>query len=312
MIVMGAGGVGGYFGAKLSRAGVSVTMVARGPHGRAIRDAGLRVRSTIEGEWVVNPAVVDDLTGSAPADAVLLAVKAFDTDSALERIRPALEAGTPVLTLQNGIDAIERIDRTLGAGHALGGAAYVFAAIESPGVIAHRFAGRIVFGEPNGRITPRAARLYEILVGAGVPVELSTNIRRVLWEKYLFICAHAGMTALCRGPIGLVRSVPETWLMYRRLLEELARLAEASGVELPSDVVDTLVTAAEALGPEASSSLHHDLERGRPLELDALHGRAVRLGSELGVPTPMLFAVYAALAPHAGGRSPAAVLRDGH
>jgi 2-dehydropantoate 2-reductase len=311
IVVMGAGGVGGYFGGKLARAGAAVTMVARGAHAEAIARAGLRVRSTIEGDWTASPEVVSSLGGRAPADAVLLCVKGFDTEQALETIRPVVGAGTAVLTLQNGVDGPEAIDAALGPGHALGGAAYVFATIESPGVVAHRFAGRILFGELDGRITPRAERLRDAFARAGVPVELSTAIRRVLWEKYLFICAQAGMTALTRANIGVIRPVPETWRMYGMLLEELAALGARAGAGMAPDVVDTIMKTADGLGPETTSSLHHDLLHGRRLEVETLHGHAVRLGERFGVPTPMLFAVYAALKPHARGRAAAPDGRPG-
>jgi 2-dehydropantoate 2-reductase len=301
VVVMGAGGVGGYFGGKLARAGEAVTMVARGAHADAIRSEGLRVRSTIEGEWVAKPDVATSLEGRPPADAVLLCVKGFDTDQALETLRPVVGGATSILTLQNGIDGPERIDTRLGAGHALGGAAYVFATIESPGVIAHRFLGRIVLGEMDGRVTPRVERLRAAFANAGVPVDVSAQIRRVLWEKYLFICAQAGMTALTRASTGVIRPVPETWRMYRMLLEELSALGARAGAGMPADVVETIMKTAAALGPETTSSLHHDLLQGKRLELETLHGHAVRLGERLGVPTPMLFAVYAALKPHAAG-----------
>jgi 2-dehydropantoate 2-reductase len=169
-------------------------------------------------------------------------------------------------------------------------------------VIVHRFAGRIVFGEMDGRRSERAARLRDALARAGVPVELSTDIRRVLWEKYLLISAQAGMTALTRCPAGVLRETVESWRMYRSIVEELAALARASGVALPADAVEAVMRQAAALAPDAYSSLHHDLTQGKRLELEALHGHAVRLGERYGVPTPMVFAVYAALKPHAAGR----------
>ena len=300
--VVGAGGVGGYFGAKLARAGESVVVLARGPHLDAIRRHGLRVRSAIEGEFSAAVEAVDSFAGQAPVDMTLFCVKAFDTAPAAEALRPALGPDAGVVSLQNGVDNEEAIDAILGPGTALGGAAYVFAAIEAPGVIAHRFAGRIVFGELDGRERERAVRLREALERAGVPVELSTNIRRVLWEKYLLISAQAGMTALTRAPVGIVRDTPESWRMYRLIVEELAALARASGVRLADDAVDAVMKQAAALAPDASSSLHHDLTHGRRLELEALHGHAVRLGERHGVPTPMVFAVYAALKPYAAGR----------
>jgi 2-dehydropantoate 2-reductase len=301
LLVAGAGGVGGYFGAKLARAGTRVVVLARGAHLEAIRARGLTVRSTLEGEWTVPVEAVADARGLPPVDAVLLCVKSFDTETATDALRPAAGPDTGVLSLQNGVDNEAKIDARLGPGHALGGAAYVFATIERPGVIGHRFGGRVVFGELDGVPRPRTERLRDAFQAAGIPVEVVADIRRVLWEKYVFICAQAGMTALARCPIGAVRTTPATWRMYRRIVEEVAALARASGVALADDVVDRVVEAGAAVAPEAYSSLHHDLVEGRRLELEALHGHAARLGGRLGVPTPMVDAVYAALAPHAAG-----------
>jgi 2-dehydropantoate 2-reductase len=275
-------------------------MLARGAHLDAIRRDGLRVRSNIEGEYAVRVEAADAV-GSTPADAVLLCVKSFDTESAVEAIRPAVGLDTAVLSLQNGVDNEEKIDALLGAGHALGGAAYVFAAIEAPGVIGHRFAGRIVFGEMDGRPRPRATRLHDAFVAAGVPVELSIDVRRVLWEKYLLISAQAGMTSITRCSLGVVRDTPETWAMYRRIVEELSAVGRAAGVTLAPDVVETVMKQAAAIGADTYSSLHHDLVAGKRLELEALHGHAVRLGERLHVPVPTIFAVYAALKPYVNG-----------
>ena len=299
--IVGAGGVGGYFGAKLARAGESVVMLARGAHLDAIRRHGLRVRSAVDGEFTAKADAVESFADQAPVDMALFCVKSFDTREAAEALRPVLGRDTGVVSLQNGVDNEEILDDVLGAGRALGGAAFVFSTIESPGVIAHTLLGRIVFGELDGRVSERATRLRDALAAAGVPVELSTEIRRVLWEKYLLISAQAGTTALTRAPIGVIRQIPETWRLYRRIVEELAAVARAAGVTLPADVVETIIKNASALAPTAFSSLHHDLVHGRRLELEALHGHAVRLGERLGVPTPTVFAVYAALKPHAAG-----------
>ena len=300
--VVGAGGVGGYFGAKLARAGEEVVMLGRGAHLAAIRRDGLRVRSAPEGESVAKVEAVESFTGQPAVDMALFCVKSFDTRTAAETLRPVMGPATGVVSLQNGVDNEETLDEILGRGVALGGAAYVFAGIESPGVIRHTFAGRIVFGELDGRISERAARLSEALARAGVPVDVVTDIRRVLWEKYLLISAQAGMTALTRCPAGVLRETPESWRMYRLILEELATLARASGVRLADDVADTILEQAAAIAPGAYSSLHDDLVQGKRLELEALHGHLVRRGRHHGVPTPMVFAVYAALKPHVAGR----------
>jgi 2-dehydropantoate 2-reductase len=303
ILVVGAGGVGGYFGARLVRAGVDVTFLARGAHLEAMQRQGLRVRSAADGEWTVKVDAVGDPRGRPPADVVLFCVKSFDTEAAAAGLRDALGPDAAVVSLQNGVDNEATLERVLGPGRAVGGVAYVFASIEAPGVISHRLAGRVVVGELDGRASPRLERLRDAFRGAGVPADVVPDIRRALWEKYLMITAQAGMTALTRTPIGVVRAVPETWRMYRLIAEELAALARAEGVGLDAGAVDTVARAAESLAPEALSSMYHDLVQGRRLELEALHGRAVRLGERLGVPTPTLFAVYAALKPHADGRA---------
>ncbi len=302
IVVMGAGAVGGFFGAKLLKAGEAVTLIARGEHLQAIRRDGLTVRSAVEGEYVVRPRAVEDVTGLAPADAILFCVKSFDTERAAEGLRPAVGPETAVLSLQNGVDNEDKIDAILGRGHAMGGVAQVFANLERPGVIAHHFAGRIIFGELDGRRTPRAERLLKAFERAGIGVELTTSVRRALWEKYIVICAVAGTTALTRCPIGVIRDTPPAWAMFRRIVEEIAALGAACGAGLAPDVVSQTVKFAEGIAPGNRASLAQDLLQGRRLELEALHGHAVRLGERLGVPVPTVFAVYAALAPHAAGR----------
>src|SRR5213594_1940364 len=302
IVVMGSGGVGGYFGAKLLRGGAQVAMVARGPHLDAIRRFGLAIRSAVEGEDDVRPAAVERLEGVARADVVLFCVKSFDTEDAAARLWSILGPDTPVLSLQNGVDNEDKIDEKLGAGRAMGGVAQVFAAIEAPGVIRHNALGRIVFGELDGRMTERAERLRDAFELAEIPVELSKDVRRALWEKYLLICAVGGTTAVTRETLGVVRDTPATWRLFRTLVEEIAAVGRATGVDLANDAVEQIVKFAETIPPGNRASIAHDLLQGRRLELEALHGHAARLGERLSVPTPALFAVYAALAPHAAGR----------
>jgi len=306
IVVMGSGGTGGYFGAKLARAGEDVTFVARGAHLEAIRAGGLRVKSAIDGEWVVRAPAVERLAGLPPADLVLFCVKSFHTDSAGEAIKPVVGPDTGVLPVQNGVDNEERLERILGPGHVMGGVAQVLATIEAPGVVSHRFLGRIVFGEMDGRESERARAFLQACERAGIQAQISPNMLRALWEKYVFIAAHAGMTALTRSPAGVVRAVPETRAMYRLILGEMVALGNAAGAGLDADLADTAMGMLDNLGAAFTSSLHHDLAEGKRLELEALHGHAVRLGERHGIPTPMLFAVYAALKPYADGPPQAA------
>ena len=306
IIVMGSGGTGGYFGAKLARAGEDVTFVARGAHLDAIRTHGLRVKSAAEGEWVVRAPVVERLDGLPPAEIVLFCVKSFDTESAAHAIRPVVGQGTGVLPVQNGVNNVEKLDRILGPGHAMGGVAQVLATIEGPGVISHRFLGRIVFGEMDGRPSERGQAFLGACERAGIQAEISSTMLRALWEKYALIAAQAGMTALTRSPAGVVRSVPETRQMYRAILDEMIALGNASGAGLDAALAERTMAMLDGMGAAFTSSLHHDLAQGKRLELEALHGHAVRLGKRHGIPTPMLFAVYAALKPYADGPPQAA------
>jgi 2-dehydropantoate 2-reductase len=301
IVVMGSGGTGGYFGAKLARAGEDVVFVARGEHLDAIRTHGLRVKSAPEGEWVVRSPAVEKLDGQPPADLVLFCVKSFDTEVAGEAIKAVVGPATGVLPVQNGVDNEEKLERILGPGHVMGGVAQVLATIESPGVISHRFLGRLVFGEMDGRESERARAFLRACERAGINAEISANMLRALWEKYVFIAAHAGMTALTRCPAGVVRSVPETRRMYRQIIEEMVALGNAAGAGLDPGFPETCMGMLDSLGAAFTSSLHHDLTLGKRLELEALHGHAVRLGERYGIPTPAVFAVYAALRPYRDG-----------
>ena len=301
IVVMGAGGTGGYFGAKLARAGEDVTFVARGAHLAAIREHGLCMRSAIEGEWVVRSPAVERVDGLPPAEMVLFCVKSYDTESAAEIIRPAVGPHTGVLSIQNGVDNEDKLARILGPGHVMGGVAQVFATIEAPGVISHALLGRIIFGEMHGEETERARAFLAACARAAIPAEISSGMLRTLWEKYVFLAAHAGMTALTRLPAGVLRQVPDTRRMYRLLLQEMAALGRAAGAGLDEGIVDTCLQMLDAVGPNAYTSLYHDLTHGKRLELQALHGHAIWLGERYGVPTPMLFAVYAALRPYLDG-----------
>jgi 2-dehydropantoate 2-reductase len=306
-LVMGAGGMGGYFGGRLARAGEPVAFVARGEHLRAIQRDGLTVRS-VTGDFAVRapatdePGRVPELIG--PVDLVLFCVKSYDTEAAAEALRPALGPDTAVLTLQNGVVNEEVLARVLGADRVLGGLVYGFAVIEQPGVVRHTQGGRIVFGEMDGAARPRTARILAAGRRAGFPIEVAADIRRALWEKYLTIGALSGMTALSRRPIGDIRACPESRAMYRAIVEELSALARAEGVALAGDAVEQAMAGADRLDADSYASLYHDLTRGRRLELEALQGHAVRLGRRHGIPTPALSAVYAALRPAALAAEP--------
>jgi 2-dehydropantoate 2-reductase len=301
IVVMGSGGTGGFFGAKLARAGEEVTFVARGAHLAAINASGLQIRSGPEGDWTVRAPAVERLDGRPPADLVLFCVKSFDTEEATALIRPVVGPETGVLSIQNGVDNEEKIGRVLGAGHVLGGAVRVFATIEAPGVIRHVFGGHLIFGEMDGRETDRARAFLAACRKAQIPTELVPDVDRALWDKYVFLTTHAGMTALTRCPAGVLRALPEVRELYRRIVNEIVAVGRAAGAPVDESQLDQGMKFLDGVAPNAYSSLHHDLTHGKRLELDALHGHVVRLAERHGVAVPTVFAIYAALRPFRDG-----------
>jgi len=301
IVVMGSGGTGGFFGAKLARAGEDVTFVARGAHLAALRADGMRIKSAVEGEWTVRAPAVERLDGLPPADVVLFCVKSFDTEEAAALIRPVVGPDTGVLSIQNGVDNEDKLARVLGAGHVLGGAVRVFATIEAPGVIRHVFGGHLAFGEMDGRETARARALLAACQKASIPVELAGDVTRTLWDKYVFLTTHAGMTALTRCSAGVLRAIPEVREVYRRIATEIIAVGRAAGVKLDDAMLEQGFKFLDTVAPNAFSSLHHDLTHGKRLELEALHGHVVRLAERHRVPAPTVFAIYAALLPYRDG-----------
>ena len=296
--VMGSGGVGGFYGGKLAAAGEDVTFIARGAHLDAIRRDGLQVNS-VAGDFHVRPKATDDPASIGSVDLVLFAVKGYDTETAAERIRPLIGPETTVLCVQNGVDNEEKLGRLLGTAHVLGGVVHLLSTIGAPGVISQTAGPRTLkCGETNGRLSPRVERIVAAFTRAGVDATASPNILVDLWEKYLFICAHGGVTALGRLGIGEILSCAVTARFYRAVMEEIVAVGRAKGVPLPDDAVDRAVAFAGKLQPGMRSSLAHDLERGNRLEVEALMGAVVRYGAEVDVPTPLNFAIYACLLPH--------------
>jgi 2-dehydropantoate 2-reductase len=296
--VMGSGGIGGYYGGKLAAAGEDVTFIARGAHLAAIQRDGLQVKS-VGGDFHVRPKATDAPSTVGPVDLVLFCVKGYDTETAAEATRPLVGPETTVLCLQNGVDNEDKLARILGPSCILGGAVHILSTIGAPGVINQTAGPRTLkCGEMDGRPSARVARVVEAFVRAGVGAEASVNILVDLWEKYVFICAHGGVTALGRLGIGEILWCPETARFYRSVMEEIAAVGRAKGVALPPDTVDRAIAFARKLQPEMRSSLAYDLERGNRLEVESLMGVVVRYGAETGVPTPLNAAIYACLLPH--------------
>lgn len=297
--VIGAGGVGGYFGARLAEAGNEVAVVARGAHLQAIRQHGLRIRSIL-GDATVAVAASDDPSDIGPCDVVLLCVKSYDTAAVAALLPALLGDGAAVLSLQNGVDNEEILAAGLGEDRVMGGAAYIFSSVVEAGVIEHTGGpARLVFGELDARRSPRAERLLQACRGAGIDAEIAADIRSVLWTKFAFICATAGMTAATRLPLGDLRDCPQSWEMFCRIIDEVVDLARLEGVSLPDDVSAQLVGLANGLEPHSYSSLYHDVVAGKQMELDALHGTVLARAARLNRRVPSCQAINAILQPWA-------------
>jgi 2-dehydropantoate 2-reductase len=311
IMVIGAGGLGGYLGGLLARNGEDVTFVARGDHLRALRSQGLQVKS-VEGDFALPVRALERPEEAGPVDLIIMAVKTYDVESAGEAVRPVVGPETAVLCLQNGVDTEDRLAAMLGREHILGGAVSISGYVERPGVIRHAGGQRIILGEMNGTMTPRVDAIAATLQRAGIKAEPTATIVTALWEKFVSICGFSGTTATARVPLGRVWAQSETREMFRGLMTETASVGIARGVPL-SGVVDRQMTRYEQLatGPRAHiyASLYADLQSGRRLEVNSLAGAVVRMGREANIPTPLNFAVLAILAPHRTS-TPASVSRS--
>lgn len=301
--VMGTGGIGGCFGARLADAGEDVAFIARAAHLEAIRRDGLAVLSE-RGNVHIQPAqATDDPSEIGPVDAVLFTVKLWDTETAGRACRPLLGPDTPVLTLQNGVEAPGMLAAILGVGHVMAGATYMPAAIERPGVIRHSgTVADIVFGELDGRKTPRTEALLAAFTGAGIDASLVDDVEAVLWRKFVFLVATSGVASTTRRTFAELRGDPVARGMFRDCMAEALNVGRASGVDLPDDLVEDGMARLDAMPEGATASMARDLERGNRLELDWCAGAIVRLGRQHGVPTPVNSAILERLRPFAAGR----------
>ena len=300
--IMGTGGVGGYYGGLLAHSGQDVTFIVRrkpdGAHLAAIREKGLQVKSVL-GDFRVAPAhATDNPAEVGLVDLILFATKTYHTDEAAQAIKPMVGPGTVVLPLQNGVDAADRIGAVVGIEHLLGGATWLSAAIEAPGVIGqYSQFRRIVLGELDGRKTPRAQQVFNTLNATGATAELSDNIRKVLWTKFAFIASVSALGSLTRVTFGEYRSVRETRAVLTEAITEVAAVARAKDVSLDADVVDKTLAFIDGSAPGIKPSMQRDVEAGRMSELESMLGIVVRLSEELSVPTPVMRVAYALLKP---------------
>jgi 2-dehydropantoate 2-reductase len=302
IVFYGAGGIGGYFGARLLAAGEDVSFVARGRHAQAMRERGLRIKSPLGNAQVRVPSLSDDPAALPKADLIVFAVKMPDAEAAAARLAPLMKPGTVVLPLQNGVEIVDLLTAALGPAPVALGAAYIPAKILEPGVIEHAggFAS-LRFGALQPAQQPALESFAAACQRAQVQVERVDDMRRVMWEKFVFLVGMSSLTALTRLPIGVVRADPELRKLLQQVMDETAALARAEGVALADDFVARQMTVVDGLPPQAKASMANDLDAGRALELPWLAGAVVRRSGRTGLPATANRFVAAALGPYAAG-----------
>jgi 2-dehydropantoate 2-reductase len=300
--VVGAGGIGAPLGASLALAGENVTFIARGSHLAAMRANGLKIEGD-RGDSLVRPVrTTDDPATVGPVDLVLFCVKLWDVEGAGEQIRPLMGPDTAIIPLQNGVDASERLIPIVGAAHVLGGIAVVTGSIIAPGVV--RQSGqhhRIVFGELDGRITPRCEAIRDACEAAGINAELSGDIQRARWEKFIVLVAASGVCAVSRLPIGPLRDDPDIAPLLEEAMHEVVAVGMACGVRFPQNVLDPWRALLRGVPADWIPSMAVDIRSGRRLELPWLGGKLVELAAAHGVPVPVNRTISAVLKPYARG-----------
>ena len=301
--MMGSGGVGGFFGGRLALAGHDITFIARGSHLAAMREHGLTIENAPQGNLhVPKVSATDDPSKVGPVDLVILSVKLWDTEAAALQVKPIVGPDTAVLSLQNGVIKDDIMRRVFGDAAVMGGVCYVATTISKPGVI-HQTGTmqRIVVGEYDGRKSKRAEDLHAALLASGVAAELSDDVRRSIWEKYVFLVGLSATTTSMRKRLGPIRSNAQTRAFLHDLMREVVAVGRAHGVALPAGYADNRLAFGDTLPEDMTSSMHHDLDKGNRLEVEWLSGGVVRLGAEKGIPTPCNRAECDILALHAAG-----------
>jgi 2-dehydropantoate 2-reductase len=299
--MLGSGAVGGYYGARLARAGHDVTFIARGAHLAAMRERGLHVRSSALGDFTVRARAEEDTARVGAVDVVVIAVKTYDNPSALRLVPPMLGADSTVLTLQNGVDSAADVAAVAGEAPVLGGTTYIATAVIEPGVVeqtgTHR---RIVFGEVYGtlpRVSDRVRRIAEALAAADIQAEIAADGRIPIWEKFIFLVALAGFTGAARLPVGPLWADPAIRAQFLEGCREVERLARAEGIPVAADILDRISAYVGGIPGTMRSSLLIDLAQGKRIELEALLGAVVRRAARAGLPSPIMSTLYAVLKP---------------
>jgi 2-dehydropantoate 2-reductase len=299
--IFGSGAVGGYFGGKLAAAGEDVTFVARGAHLAALQTSGLRITSPLGDVHVPKVQATDRPQAIGPVDVVLFTVKLYDVDAAAATLSPLIGPNTVVITLQNGVDAMDMVAKHVGNDHVAGGAAYIVAVIDQPGQIRHTTAQQLAFGERDGRRSDRLVAFEQAGIRAGFQAQASTDVQAVLWTKFVRLATWSGMTTATRSPMGVIRDTPATYDMMMAAIDEVIAVGKARGVNFPPDLMDGTIKLIKNFPATSKSSMLEDIERGRRLELPWLSGAVVRIGKEAGVPTPIHQFITTILTPFVNG-----------
>jgi len=299
--IFGSGGVGGYFGGKLAAAGEDVTFLARGAHLAAMQSNGLHITSPLGDVHLPKVQAADRPQAIGPVDVVLFTVKLYDVDSSAATLAPLIGPDTVVITLQNGVDAMDMVAGHVGQEHVAGGAAYIVVVINQPGHLRHTTAQQLVFGERDGRRSDRLAAFEQAGIRAGFQAQATTDVQAALWTKFVRLATWSGMTSATRSPMGVVRDTPATYEMMMRAIDEVIAVGKAKGVNFPPDLMDGTLALIRNFPASSKSSMLEDLERGRRLELPWLSGAVVRIGKEVGVPTPIHSFITTILTPFVNG-----------
>ena len=296
--IYGAGGLGGYYGARLACAGNEVAFIARGAHLAAIRERGLQVTSPLGDMHLPEPVASDDPAEIGPVDLVLVSVKTWQIPEAAAAMGPLLGGRTVVLPFLNGVEASDELAAVIGADRVLGGLSKVFSKIESPGVI-HHFTTNVfvAFGELDGTDSDRVRALLAMFSAAGIDAAVSSSIRVELWKKLLLVSSWAGLGALARSPMGVMRQEPETRSLIDRSMDEGLAVARATGHAIDGAYKDEMWAFYRGMPPGATASMQRDIMDGRPSELDAWNGAICRFGARAGVETPVHWFTYQTLLP---------------
>jgi 2-dehydropantoate 2-reductase len=292
ILVMGAGAVGAYFGARLQQAGEQMVFCARGEHLRALKDHGLKF-SSYQGDFSIAVTATDDPRDFAPYDLILFCVKSYDSATAARTLEGCLNPGGAILTLQNGVENETLLAEVFGREAVMGGNARVGAELVAPGHVVHRTGGLIEFGELDGRDTTRAQRLAELFRRAGIFGELTMRLPTIRWEKLLWNAAFNTVTTLVQRKVGDLIDDPDCVELLRALMHEIAAVARAEGVALGDAQVEAQITRSRAMLREVRPSTLQDSERGKPLEYEALSGAVIRTARRHQIATPHMDTVYA-------------------